>query len=285
MGSVLRASVRLFLYLSWTILLVPVQVLALALRLRLATSLPLFYHRVCLRIIGLREIVRGRMETKGPVLFISNHSSYLDIAVLGAVIPGSFVSKAEVAAWPLFGILAKLQRTVFVDRSARRRVGRQRSEMMQRLQAGDSLVLFPEGTSDNGIHLLPFKSALLSVAEETVNGRYPTVQPVSIAYTKLDGIPMGRAMRPFYAWYGDMAMFPHLWRVLGLGIATVEVEFHAPVTMAEFESRKALAEYCRAQISAGILAAISGRAGGGGETPETEGKSRESRIPAAAGRP
>lgn len=284
MGSVLRAGVRLVLYLCWTLLLLPVQVAALALGLRLAVTLPVFYHRVCLRIIGIQEVVRGRMETKGPVLFVANHSSYLDITVLGAIVPGSFISKAEVAAWPLFGILAKLQRTVFVDRAARRKVARQKSELMQRLTRGDMLVLFPEGTSDNGVHVLPFKSALLSAAEEKIAGRYPTVQPVSIAYTKLDGIPMGRAIRPFYAWYGDMAMFPHLWRVLGLGLATVEVEFHPAVTMAEFGSRKELAEYCRRQISAGILAALSGRAGGR-QAPESEGKSSESGISAAAGRP
>jgi lyso-ornithine lipid O-acyltransferase len=284
MGSVLRASVRLFLYLGWTLLLVPVQAAVLALKARAAVTLPVFYHRVCLRIIGIQEVTRGTMASEGPVLFVANHSSYLDITVLGAIIPGSFVSKAEVAAWPLFGILAKLQRTVFVDRAARRKIAHQKSEIMQRLTAGDMLILFPEGTSDNGIHVLPFKSALLSAAEEEIAGRYPTVQPVSIAYTKLDGIPMGRAIRPFYAWYGDMAMFPHLWRVLGLGLATVEVEFHPPVTIAAFGSRKELAEYCRRQISAGILAAVSGRAGAA-KQPETEGKSGESGIPAAAGRP
>ena len=168
MGSVLRASVRLVLYLLWTLPLVPIQFLAVALKLRLATTLPLLYHRVCLRIIGLQEIVRGKMETEGAVLFVANHSSYLDITILGAVIPGSFISKAEVADWPLFGILAKLQRTVFVERAARRKVARQKSELMERLAAGDKLVLFPEGTSDNGVHVLPFKSALLSAAEEEV---------------------------------------------------------------------------------------------------------------------
>lgn len=284
MGSVLRASLRLFAYLCWTLLLVPVQIAALAARSRLVVSLPLFYHRICLRIIGIQVIARGTQATHSPVLFVANHSSYLDITILGSLIPGSFVSKAEVAAWPLFGTLAKLQRTVFVDRAARRKVADQASEIMQRLTHGDNLILFPEGTSDNGVRVLPFKTALLSVAEQKVSGAFPVVQPVSITYTKLDGIPMGRAIRPFYAWYGDMAMFPHLWRVLGLGVATVEVEFHASVTMAEFASRKELADYCRRHISAGITAALAGR-GGAAKTPETEAKSSESAIPAAAGRP
>ena len=284
MGSVLRASVRLFVYLCWTLLLAPVQVVAVAAKSRLAVSLPLFYHRVCLRIIGLHVIARGVQATQAPVLFVANHSSYLDIVVLGSLIPGSFVSKAEVAAWPMFGILARLQRTIFVDRAARRRVADQAGEIMQRLSHGDNLILFPEGTSDNGVRLLPFKTALLSVAEQKVAGHYPVVQPVSIAYTKLDGIPMGRAIRPFYAWYGDMAMFPHLWRVLGLGLATVEVQFHEPVSMAAFASRKELADYCRRYISAGITAAVAGRAEAA-KAPESEAKSSESAVSAAAGRP
>ncbi len=284
MGSVLRASIRLAVYLCWTLLLVPVQVAALAAGSHLAVTLPLFYHRVCLRIIGIHVIARGTRATQSPVLFVANHSSYFDITILGSLIPGSFVSKAEVARWPLFGTLAKLQRTIFVDRAARRRVADQAGEIMQRLMRHDNLILFPEGTSDNGVRLLPFKTALLSVAEQKINGTFPLVQPVSIAYTKLDGIPMGRAMRPFFAWYGDVAMFPHLWRVLGLGIATVEVEFHPPITMAAFASRKELADYCRRHIAAGVTAALSGRAGAA-RAPESEAKSNESGIPAVAGRP
>lgn len=284
MGSVLRASLRLFLYLCWTLLIMPLQTVALAVRSPLVVSIPVFYHRVCLRIIGIQVVARGTQAAPSPVLFVANHSSYLDITIVGSLIPASFVAKAEVAAWPLFGILAKLQRTIFVDRAARRKVADQAGEIMQRLTRGDNLILFPEGTSDNGVHLLPFKTALLSVAEQKIAGTYPLVQPVSIAYTKLDGIPMGRAMRPFFAWYGDMAMFPHLWRVLGLGVATVEVEFHAPVTMAEFASRKELADYCRHHISAGITAALAGRAGAA-KTPESEAKSSESGISALARRP
>lgn len=284
MGSVLRASLRLFTYLCWTLLLAPVQFAALAAGAHLAVTVPMFYHRVCLRIIGMRVIARGTRATQSPVLFVANHSSYFDIIILGSLIPGSFVSKAEVARWPLFGMLAKLQRTVFIDRAARRRVAEQASEIMRRLTHRDNLILFPEGTSDNGVHLLPFKTALLCVAEQKIAGTYPLVQPVSIAYTKLDGIPMGHALRPFFAWYGNMAMFPHLWRALGLGIATVEVDFHPPITMAAFASRKELADYCRRHIAAGVTAALAGRAGAV-KAPERGVKSSESGVPAAAGRP
>lgn len=275
MGSAFRAGLRLGTYLAWTLLLLPIQIAALALNLRLARRVPVFYHRACLRLIGLHLVVRGTVATPPPVLFVSNHTSYLDISVLSALLPVSFVAKHEVANWPLFGILAKLQRTVFVDRAARRGVHKQKSDITARLAEGDNLVLFPEGTSDDGVRVLPFKSALFSAAEEPLVGRLPVVQPVSIAYTRLDGMPLGRALRPFFAWYGDMVMFPHLWRVLGLGVGTVEVEFHVPVTAAQFPSRRALADHCRQVIADGIAAALAGR-GGDFHLPETRADSPDS---------
>jgi len=259
MGSTFRAALRLGCYLAWTLLLIPVQIVAVALDRPLARRLPVFYHRNCLRLIGLHPVVRGTIAAPPPVLLVSNHTSYLDIAVLAALVPVSFVAKREVANWPLFGLLAKLQRTVFIDRTARRDVHGQKSEIAARLSNGENRVLLPEGTSDDGARILPFKSALFSAAEEHIDGRLPVVQPVSIAYTRLDGMPLGRALRPFYAWYGDMAMFPHLWRLLGLGVGTVEIEFHAPVTAGEFPSRRALADHCRRVVADGVAAALAGR--------------------------
>ena len=284
MGSAVRAGLRLGCYLAWTVLLLPIQMAALALNLRLARRLPVFYHRICLRLIGLHLVVRGNIASPPPVLFVSNHTSYLDITVLSALVPVSFVAKHEVADWPLFGILAKLQRTVFVDRAARRGVHKQKSDIAARLSNGDNLVLFPEGTSDDGARVLPFKSALFSAAEEHLDGRLPVVQPVSIAYTRLDGMPLGRALRPFFAWYGDMVMFPHLWRVLGLGVGTVEIEFHAPVTAEQFPSRRALADHCRQVIADGIAAALAGR-GGDFQLQETPADSPDSNPIPQPGRP
>jgi 1-acyl-sn-glycerol-3-phosphate acyltransferase len=252
MGSSLRALRRLALYLGWTGLLLPVQAAAVALKLSLAEKLPLVYHRGCLRLIGLRLDIRGRMADTRPMLFVANHTSYLDITVLGALIPGSFVAKREVAGWPLFGLLAKLQRTVFIDRQARRRVPAQGEALRRRLEAGDNLVLFPEGTSSDGNRVLPFKSALFAAAGLKVAGRPIPVQPVSVAYTRLDGVPIGRSLRPYLAWYGDMKLMPHLWQMIGLGTVTVEVTFHAPVTLAQFASRKALSDHCHRVIARGL---------------------------------
>ncbi|UKJ73928.1 lysophospholipid acyltransferase family protein [Azospirillum brasilense] len=259
LGSPVRGGLRLAVYLLWTLLLVPVQALAVAVRSPLRFRIPRFYHRVCAAILGIGVVVRGERAANGPVLFVSNHSSYLDITVLGSVIPGSFVAKSEVAGWPFFGALAKLQQTVFVERKARSGVEKQRDELGARLDAGDSLILFPEGTSSDGNRTLPFKTALFAVAARRIGDRPLTVQPVSIAPTRLDGIPMGIAFRPCYAWYGDMDLAPHLWTVFTLGRMTVEVEFHPPVTIDGFSSRKALADHCQRAVARGVERAVSGK--------------------------
>ena len=258
-GSTALACRRLALYLLWTGLCIPMQLLFLGLRLPARATFPRLYHRVCMRLLGLHVVVHGRPAERRPVLFVSNHTSYLDIAILASVVDVSFVAKSEVAGWPLFGLLAKLQRTVFVDRRSTN-AGRDRRSIETRLRAGDNLVLFPEGTSNDGIHTLPFKSALFAVAGLQVGPEPLIVQPVSIACTALDGIPLGRRHRWVYAWYGEMALAPHLWSLLGLGDLTVVVQFHAPVTLAQFGSRKALAEHCWHDVTSGVAAANAGTA-------------------------
>jgi 1-acyl-sn-glycerol-3-phosphate acyltransferase len=140
-----------------------------------------------------------------------------------------------------------------------RRAADHRDEIARRLHADDDLILFPEGTSGDGNGILGFKSALFSVAERRPHGKPLIVQPVSISYTRLDGLPLGRYLRPFFAWYGDMELGPHLWHAIGLGRVTVVVEFHEPVTIEQFGSRKALSDYCYAVVSRGVAAALSGR--------------------------
>lgn len=258
LGSDALGASRLAVYGLFTLVLMPVQALAVALKLPLRTALPLWYHGVCLKILGFDLTVRGTISRDRPTLFVSNHCSYLDITVLGALIPGSFVAKREVGTWPFFGWLAKLQRTVFVDRrpgAARD----QRSQIERRLADGDFLILFPEGTSSDGNRVLPFKSALFAAAEVGPEGRPVTVQPVSVACTTLDGIPIGRWLRPAYAWYGDMELVSHMWRMVRLGRIGLVVEFHPPVDPRTFGSRKDLARHCRDAVADGMSRALSGR--------------------------
>lgn len=257
-GSPTTALCRLVAYAGLTLALMPIQLLAVMLRSPLRKRLPQWYHRRTCRILGIQIERLGRPSKRHPTLFVSNHISYLDIEVLGSMLKASFVAKAEVATWPFFAWLARLQETVFVERRARRAADH-RDEMSRRLEAGDDLVLFAEGTSGDGNAVLGFKSALLSVAERRPHDKPLTVQPVSIAYTRLDGLPLGRYLRPFFAWYGDMELGSHLWHAIGLGRVTVVVEFHDPVTLEQFGSRKALSDHCYEVVSRGVAAALAGR--------------------------
>ena len=258
-GSDLLGVRRLVGYLCLTVLLMPVQALFVALGSRAAERFPVVYHRICCRLMGIDIATLGTMSRHRPTLFVSNHTSYIDITVLGALIPGSFVAKTEVAQWPLYGWLAKLQRTVFVDR--KRNTSRvQRDQLQQRLAVGDNLILFPEGTSNDGNRVLPFRSALLSVAEAPASDASLVIQPVSVAYVALNGIPMGHGLRPLVAWYGDMTLGPHLWQFSRLGKVTVVVEFHEPVDLKDAGSRKDLTRYCLTAVANGVERALTGRA-------------------------
>ena len=256
--SHIRAAVRLFACMAWFAVLIPVQAVNLALRLPFARKWPVTVYRVFNRLLGIGLKVAGKPVKKGPVLYVVNHTSYADIPVLGALLEACFVAKAEVAGWPVFGLCAKISGTVFVDRNPRLAV-RQAELLKERLTAGDSLVLFPEGTSSDGNFVLPFRSALLSAAAIRVGGNPVVVQPVSVAYTHLDGIPMGRHLRPFFAWYGDMELAGHLWQLLGIGRSRVEVRFHDPVSLDRFVSRKELSAWCHATIAAGVARSLTGR--------------------------
>ncbi len=237
---------------------IAVQSVTVPLKLPVSKRIPRRFWRVALRTTGMRAAIRGKRAETHPVLFVANHCSYLDIIVLGALIDGSFIAKTEVRGWPVIGYMSMLGYTVYVERRSRYAAD-QRDEMMERLRAGDNLILFPEGTSSDGNRTLPFKSALFSTAQLRIDDRPITVQPVSIAYTHLDGMPLGRNLRANYAWYGDMDLAPHFWKVMGMGRATATVEFHEPVTIDQFGSRKLLARHCEEAISRGVATAISGR--------------------------
>src|SRR5690606_11957020 len=173
-----------------------------------------------IRIVG--EPVRDR-----AVLFVSNHVSWADILVIGSIKPIAFVSKAEVGKWPLIGATARLQRTVFVDRSRRQQTGDAIADMVQRLASNISVMLFAEGTSSDGNRVLPFRSALIGAVREAASRAESgiLIQPMSISYTSIHGIPMGRQHRPLIAWYGDLDFLPHFKAFLRRGVIDVVVSY------------------------------------------------------------
>ena len=189
------------------------------------------YYRVLCRLMRIRVRINGTPVTERAALFVSNHVSWVDIVVIGSITPVAFVAKREVAAWPLVGITAKMQRTVFVDRTRRQQAGDAVAEMVQRLASGTSVVLFAEGTSSDGNRVLPFRSALVGAVKEA-GARAESgilVQPMSINYTALHGIPMGRQHRPLVAWYGDLDFVPHIRAFIARGAVDAVVSYGEPL--------------------------------------------------------
>jgi lyso-ornithine lipid O-acyltransferase len=255
----LRATAILAVFLIVTLAAMPVQWLFIKLGLRAARTFPGQYHRLVCALFGIHIRIAGKPVTGEGVLLVANHTSWADILIFSAATPLCYVSKAEVARWPFFGTLARLQRTVFVERERRSTTGQARDVIRERLMAGETLLLFPEGTSNDGNRVLPFKSALLGAAEAVLaSGRHVAVQPVSAAFTQLHGLPMGRENRPLFAWYGDMEMVPHLWEAILAGPIEVVVQFHPPLSLDEMD-RKTLAIRARQVIQAGVSEALQGR--------------------------
>jgi 1-acyl-sn-glycerol-3-phosphate acyltransferase len=221
--------------------------------------LPHIFHRIILQLLNIKLDIEGSL-VPSPALLTVNHISWLDISVLGALGNITFIAKKEVAGWPGFGILAKLQRSVFVDRKNPRQAIAAKHQIQERFDLKERIVLFAEGTSSDGNRVLPFRTPLFSVASHRlVGGDEIRLQPVSLAYTHLHGLPIDRPLRPKFAWYGDMSMVPHVWELLCLGPIDVKIILHAPVTLSKFENRKQLAAYCEARVRSGFLSALLGR--------------------------
>lgn len=252
--SRLRPVLILFAFALLTLPLMPVQQLFIWLWPAMARVFPMHYHRLVRRLIGVRVNLVGHMPEAGPTLVVSNHVGWMDIVILSSVAPISFVAKREVGGWAFFGSLARLQRTVFVHRDRRHATGNSRDEMQERLKAGDTLVLFPEGTSNDGRSVQPFKSSFFGAAE--LPG--VIIQPVTIAYAGHRNLPMNGRLRPYYAWYGDMDLPPHLWQALAMGPIEVTVICHPPLSLSGEANRKALARHAESLVRQGLVAALHG---------------------------
>ena len=287
----LRPVLIIAAIIGFTAPLMLVQAVLLMLRLPWAKRLPVWYHRQLCRILGVRVAVSGKLDTSRPVLLLANHISWLDIPVISTLGPVSFVAKQEIRRWPFVGWLARLQRTVFVNRERRSKIGRTAGELVQRLARGDNIVLFPEGTSGDGNHILPFKSSLLAAAKPSRRHGADTpaniqVQTLAIAYTGLGGLPLGRRRRYIVAWYGDMDFASHAWQLLRYGPLDVNVIVSDPVPLDRFADRKALARFAHCQVRTGLADLLTHRPHEQGHCdPAGESRAREPHAsqPAATG--
>jgi lyso-ornithine lipid O-acyltransferase len=219
------------------------------------------YYRVLCSLLRIRVRVVGAPMRSRAVLFVSNHVSWADILVIGSVAPIAFVAKSEVASWPLVGTTAKLQRTVFVDRTRRHQTGNAVAEIVKRIRSGVSVVLFAEGTSSDGNRVLPFRSALLGAVKEIggTGADSILIQPMSICYTGQHGIPMGRQHRPLVAWYGDLDFMPHIRAFIEQGAVDALVTYGEPVPADRNIDRKEITKQLEGTVRRLLGAALRGR--------------------------
>ncbi|MDF2687631.1 MAG: acyl-phosphate glycerol 3-phosphate acyltransferase [Microvirga sp.] len=212
--TALGAVFRLLLLGLCSLVLVPLQMLALRLGWSATLHvLPVWFHRALLKIFNVRVIERGTPPGRAATIVVSNHVSWLDIPVIGSLHPLSFIAKSEIEGWPVVGAMAKLQRSVFIDRQRRKATAEVNDALAHRLVKGEVIVLFAEGTTSDGNRLLPFRSSLVGAAQTALmhdSVERVLMQPLAITYTHRHGLPVTRRDRPFIAWYGDMDLAPHL---------------------------------------------------------------------------
>ena len=215
------------------------------------------YYRVLCTLLRIQVHVQGTPVRNRAVLYVCNHVSWIDILVIGSLTPVAFVAKREVADWPLIGITARLQRTVFVDRMRRHKTGDAIAEIVRRLADGIPVVLFAEGTSSDGNRVLPFRSALIGAIKEL--GDPAQIQPMAICYTKQRGMPMNRRHRPLVAWYGDLEFLPHIRDFIAHGVIDVVVSYGEPLTAKPGADRKAISKLLEDAVRAIAASAMRGR--------------------------
>jgi lyso-ornithine lipid O-acyltransferase len=261
-----KRNVRLFLSILaivvLTLALLPFQCMAVWMKWPVRRRIPTLYHRLVCRILDVRMTMVGRRAEAQPLLIVANHTSWLDISIITAAAPVVFVAKREVASWPVFGFLARLQRSVFVDRARRQKTRDVNSEIARRLAGGDAVLLFAEGTSSDGNRVLAFRTALIGSARDAVAeaghvGRV-WIQPLSIAYTAMLGLPLGRQNRGAVAWYGAASLLPHLRHLVANGAIDVTVSWGDPVPYDETSDRKIVARRLEYAVRTLTVAALRG---------------------------
>lgn len=180
----------------------------------------------------------------GPgTLYVSNHISWMDIPILGSALDTDFIAKSDVRSWPVIGPLSRRSGTLFVTREERHRVHHQADLIGRKLRDGRSLVLFAEGTTSDGLAILPFRSSLFEAATHAAR-----VQPLAIGYHRGDGARLSDDEMRTIGWTGDEELLPNLAQVSRLWLSA-EIRLAPHFRPAPQMSRKALAERCAAAVA------------------------------------
>lgn len=254
---IFRLLFLVFVFLPFMLVVIPLQFLINALRLPFWSVLPRAFHRLGCIFLGLRVHVVGQPATGRATLLVANHISWTDIVAIGSVADVTFVAKREVGDWFFVGMLARLQKTIFVDRTRRSDAGRTSREMAQHLASGNAVLLFAEGQSDIGTHVLPFRSALVGAAQHAMidaGARDVLIQPLTIAYTRLQGLPVSRNERALIAWIKSRSVKQNIREILTGSVKDVTVAFGAPRPLSETDNRKLVTKAAEDEVRATLVA-------------------------------
>lgn len=241
------AALKITAYLSLTFLCMPVQMVLLKIPGLNPFSFPRWYHRLCCKIFRIKVITEGRIDEGDHVVYISNHVSYFDIPVIASVLKTAFVAKLDVADWPLFGTLGRLQKTFFISRNPRH-AEREKDTFKARLDDPLPLVLFAEGTSTLGEKIVPFKSTLF----EVFLNRNSRLQPMTLSILEVDRIRTAdKDQKDIYAW-GDLEIPEHMWRFAKMRGCTIKLTFQESILSLSYNDRKQLSIDCYQRVLEGL---------------------------------
>ena len=254
--SILRLVFILIFLLLIIAFSIPVQVFCNTIGFKLKKIYPLYFYQMIKIVTGINiKFNRTKLNKKNMgVLYIANHVSWFDIICLGTLLNARFIAKKEVSQMGIFGFLAMLSNTFFIDNENKNKIIEYNHLIQKKLKAGENFIIFPEGTTSDGNGIKNFKSSMLECAFD--NNNEINIQPISICYSKLNNIPMGIYLRRNIAWVGDTSMVAAMAIFLRSGRITVDIIFHDLMSVNNFKNRKELAAHCEKQILSGLNQSI-----------------------------
>ncbi|MEN9588783.1 MAG: hypothetical protein RLZZ481_569 [Pseudomonadota bacterium] len=193
------------------------------------------WSRILLALCGVRLVLRGDPTLSQPVLWVSNHISWLDIFALNAVRATAFIAKSEIRNWPVLGWLVAGAGTIFIERASRHAVHHVGLSVQAHFARGQVVGLFPEGTTSTGFDLLPFYANLFEPARKAA----VQIQPVALLYFQHD------ARSDVAAFVGEQTLLNSLWQVLSNSGLSIEVHFLSPILEAAAQTAPSRAELGR----------------------------------------
>ncbi|MBN9305089.1 MAG: hypothetical protein BGO82_09725 [Devosia sp. 67-54] len=253
---IFRTLFFIFVFVPFMLVGIPVQFVITRLGL-FSPFLTMLFHRIGCIFCGLRVKVIGEPLHNRPTLLLSNHISWTDIVAIGSVADVTFVAKTGVRDTFFVGFMASLQRTLYVDYNRRADTRRTSAEMGQRLARNGAVLLFAEGHRDLGDHVQPFRSALVGAAQAAMvegGAKDVAIQPVAIAYTHLQGLPVSRNERSGISGMNARGFKAVVAGILGSGMKDITIAFGAPIPMSAATDRKQITKLAEDQVRRMLVA-------------------------------